>query len=519
VARSGDRATTGNGEAAPAEYCDLHFAIRDTGIGIPPEKQQSIFAAFTQADSSTTRRYGGTGLGLTISARLVELMGGRIGVESEVGQGSTFHFTARFGVHHGPPAGRDPEDQARLRGLRVLVVDDNATNRTILERTLDHWGMVPVLADGGAAALGAVEQAGRRGEPFTMILLDAHMPLMDGFCLAERLLGRSDLAGAKLMMLTSGGQPGDAIRCRALGLTGYLTKPVKQADLWRALLRALDAPVVSEPSRRASAVQPVARRLRILVAEDNPMNQALATRLLAKQGHAVIVACNGREAVAAVERGSFDLVLMDVQMPEMDGLDAAAVIRKAEECTGGHVPIIAMTAYAMTGDRERCLAAGMDAYVAKPIRAEELFAVIGQLTVAPAALPAEANGACQEPVLNRAEALDRVGGDEDLFRELAAVFLDQSPRWLSAIRQALDGQDAAQLRAAAHPLKGSLGTFAAQTAVAAALRLETMGRKGDLTGGREALADLEREMARLEPELTEIARGHRPDGQPAGLQT
>jgi CheY-like chemotaxis protein len=313
-------------------------------------------------------------------------------------------------------------------------------------------------------------------------------------------------------MLTSGGQPGDAVRCRALGLTGYLTKPVKQADLWRALLRALDAPAVNEPGRRVPALQPAAQRLRILVAEDNPMNQALATRLLTKQGHAVIVACNGREALAALERASFDLVLMDVQMPEMDGLDAAAAIRKAEEGTGAHVPIIAMTAYAMTGDRERCLAAGMDAYIAKPIRADELFTAIGQLTMTPAAASVEANGPCREPVLNRAEALDRVGGDEDLFRELAAVFLDQSPRWLSAIRKALDGQDAAQLKAAAHPLKGSLGTFAAPRAVAAALRLETMGRQGDLTGGREALADLERELARLEPELAEIARG----GQTAG---
>jgi CheY-like chemotaxis protein len=214
-----------------------------------------------------------------------------------------------------------------------------------------------------------------------------------------------------------------------------------------------------------------------------------------------------------------DLIIMDVHMPEMDGLEATAAIREMETGSGARIPIVAMTAHAMKGDRERCLAAGMDAYVSKPIRAEELFAVIGQLTVAPAAAPAEADGACQELVLNRAEALDRVGGDEDLFRELATVFLDQSPRWLSAIRQALDGQDAAQLKAAAHPLKGSLGTFAAPRAVAAAQRLETLGRHGDLTGGREALADLEREMARLEPALLEIARGCRPNGQTASLPT
>jgi CheY-like chemotaxis protein/HPt (histidine-containing phosphotransfer) domain-containing protein len=474
----------------------LHFTVRDTGIGIPPEKRASIFAPFTQADGSTTRKYGGTGLGLTISARLVEMMGGHIRVESEVGKGSTISFTARFGVHHAPPAGRSPADQERLRGTRVLVVDDNATNRHILERALAQWGLEPTLAAGGSAALTALDRARTAGRPFALVLIDAMMPEMDGFTLAERVRGRPDTAGLKLVVLTSGGHPGDAARCQALGVAGYLTKPVKQADLWRALLRALDVPAAAAAAiRPAAPVAAADRPLRILLAEDNPMNQTLAVRLLEKRGHTVVVANNGKEALAALERQSYDLVLMDVQMPEMDGLEAATAIRRKEAAAGGHVPIIAMTAFAMKGDRELCLQAGMDAYVSKPMRAADLFAAIASLAPRPA------------DVLNWDEALAHVGGDRDLLRDLAATFLDQAPRWTGAIRAALDGQDADRLKAAAHPLKGSLGTFAAKGAFAAAQRLETLGRQRNLSGGREALDELEREMARLTPALTDLARG------------
>jgi signal transduction histidine kinase/DNA-binding response OmpR family regulator len=484
----------------------LEFDVRDTGIGIPPEKQKSIFAAFTQADSSTTRKYGGTGLGLTISARLVTLMGGRLRVDSEVGRGSTFHFTAAFGVHDEPTPSRRPEDVASVRGLRVLIVDDNATNRRILERTVAHWDMTPIVTDGAPAAIAALDDA---TEPFDVLLLDAHMPGTDGFTLAERVLARPEAAGTRIIMLTSGGQPGDAARCRRLGVAGYLTKPVKQADLWRALVRAL----AEEPGKRATwraaeegsagaSPSPSTKPLRVLVAEDNPMNQQLAVRLLGKHGHAVTIAGNGREALDALEHESFDLVFMDVQMPEMDGLTAAAEIRRREAGTGRHVPIIAMTAHAMKGDREVCLAAGMDGYVPKPIRADELLAAIHGLAP-PATIPVTPDS---DGAVDLAEALDRVGGDRDLLREVAATFLGQYPAWLAAIRSAVDRRDGVALRDAAHPLRGSLGLFGAKAAVEAASRLETIGRAGKLDDGQGALAELERVMTRVVPALQALGQ-------------
>jgi signal transduction histidine kinase/CheY-like chemotaxis protein len=492
----------GAGVLGPSEVC-LHFSVRDTGIGIPPEKQGAIFAAFTQADSSTTRRYGGTGLGLTISARLVALMGGRIWVESEAGRGSTFHFTATFGI--GPPeAARRPEEALRLRGLRVLIVDDNATNRRILERTLANWEMVPVLADGAAAATVEVDCA--IGRPFAFALLDAHMPGVDGFTLAEQIMARPDAAGTRVVMLTSGGQPGDAARCKQLGVAGYLTKPVKQADLWRTLVRALgEGEAPAEPKKQPARPEPrpPSHPLRVLLAEDNPMNQQLTVRLLGKQGHAVSVAETGREALDLLDREAFDLVLMDVQMPDLDGLSAAAEIRRRETTTGRHVPIIAMTARAMKGDREACLAAGMDGYLSKPIRANELLAAICGL----AARPALADDGGDSPV-DLTEALARVGGDRVLLRDIATTFLEQCPKWLATIRSAVDCGDADALRAAAHPLKGSLGLFGAKAAVDAAGRLESLGRAGKLDDGRSVLADLDRALARVVPALE--ALGHDP---------
>jgi len=360
----------------------LHFAIRDTGIGIAAEKQKLVFEAFTQADGSTTRHYGGTGLGLSIASRLVEMMQGRIWVESEVGKGSTFHFTARFGEAKDTWTPLLAAEPAQLEDLSVLVVDDNATNRRILEEMLTSWRMKPALADSAQAALLALERAWESGKPFRLVLTDAHMPEADGFTLAERIKQHPYLAGATIMMLTSGGQRGDAARCRELGVAAYLTKPVGQSELLDAILRVLGAgPQQMElPSLvTRHSLREERQGLRILLAEDNTVNQRLATRLLEKRGHTVVVAGTGREAMGALERETFDLALMDVQMPDMDGFETTSAIRAKEKVTGKHLLIVAMTAHAMVGDRERCLAAGMDGYVSKPIKAQDLFDAIKAL--------------------------------------------------------------------------------------------------------------------------------------------
>jgi PAS domain S-box-containing protein len=358
------------------EVC-LHCAVSDTGIGIPAEQQQAIFRAFEQADNSTTRKYGGSGLGLTISRRLVEMMGGRIWVESELGRGSTFHFTIRCGLSTQPLACTwvPPAD---LRGLPVLVVDDSATNRRILNEMLLHWEMRPTTVNGGEAALGCMMHTAAAGTPFPLVLSDAHMPGIDGFELAERIKRTPQLAGATIMMLSPDDLAEAAARCRELGVAAFVTKPIRQSELIDAILLALGCVPRGESCAavHVESTEPPSRRLHVLLAEDNAVSQRLAARLLEKRGHTVTVANNGREAVAILEKEEFDLVLMDVQMPEMDGFEATAAIREREEATGRHIPIIAMTALAMKGDDKRCLQAGMDGYVAKPIQARSLFALI-----------------------------------------------------------------------------------------------------------------------------------------------
>jgi CheY-like chemotaxis protein len=366
-------------EWARQEELGLHILVSDTGIGIPPDKQQTIFAVFSQADTSTTRRYGGTGLGLTISRQLVEMMGGQIWVESTLGVGSTFHFTVRLGQGQ-PSTALTFLEPSRLHGVRVLVVDDNATNRRILHDQLSAWQMRPALAHSAQEALSLLYQAAAQGQPFPLILTDAHMPEMDGFTLVERIQQDPQLRGATILMLTSAQQKADMVRCRQLGIAVYLIKPVKPAELQQALLRALGQKRQTQ-GKPASAVQVQQhqRPLRILLAEDNAVNQKLAVRLLQKWGHDVVVVVNGKAALAQVEQEAFDVVLMDVQMPEMDGLEATAAIRAREHSTETHLLIIAMTAHAMKGDKERCLAAGMDDYVAKPLKSEELRAALARV--------------------------------------------------------------------------------------------------------------------------------------------
>jgi len=361
------------------ERIRLHFQVQDTGIGIPPEKIKLVFDPFTQADSSTTRLYGGTGLGLAITSQLVELMGGRIWVESEPGQGSTFHFLLTLGLQVKEEKDPVPLRYEDLIDLPVLVVDDNATNRRILRDMLSHWGLKPALAESGDRALTLLREAQAAGRSFPLIITDANMPGMDGFDLAAEIKKIPGYEKAMIMMLSSAGFRGDSARCRELGFSAYLTKPVKQSLLLEAVQLALgthseksvDVDLITRHSLSEAGA-----RFKILLAEDNVINQKLAVRILENRGHRVVVAGNGEEALEAIEKNIFDVVLMDIQMPKMDGYQATKEIRRRELETGDHLPIVAMTAHAMSGDREKCLEAGMDDYVSKPLKPLDLLKTI-----------------------------------------------------------------------------------------------------------------------------------------------
>jgi CheY-like chemotaxis protein len=451
-------------------------------------------------------------LGLSISAALVKLMGGAMWVESKVRQGSKFHFTVVLEIGKSEP---EPftKEVYQLVDLPILVVDDNASNRRILRDILTNWHMKPTLASSGAEALGALARDDSKNS-FALVLLDVHMPDMDGFAVAEQIRNSYKQQGIKVILLTSASRPSDVARCRELGISDYLSKPIKQSELFDAIVTTMaEHGRNRERYESASAfIQASERSLRVLLAEDNPVNQTLAVRILEKLGHKVQVVNTGREALARSQAEEFDLILMDVQMPEMDGLEATTAIRAAESGTGKHVPIVAMTAHAMKGDREKCLSAGMDGYLSKPIRISELKQAMSEVK--------KAQNMCQSSEENSFQAigqfellLDSVMGDRALLTEMAQLWLADSAKQETHIRNGLDSGDAIMVQRAAHALKGSVGTFQASAAQDAANQLEISAKDADLVGARKAFERLLTQIDLVRQDLRQLARAPAADRQ------
>ena len=492
----------------------LHISISDTGIGIAKEKQGLIFEAFSQADGSTTRRFGGTGLGLTISRQLVELMGGKIWLESEVGRGSTFHFTCAF--EKGSEIASGEEDAGLIpTGLHVLIVDNNPTNHAILSEMLTNWRMAPSVASTGAAAFLALDQARAAGRPFSIVLLDAKMPADEGFKILERIHRNRGMADAVIMMVPLERQNTEIERCRELGANQIVSKPVSQSDLLDAILFVLGVNGVEEnlaaPPRLPVGIS--GRPLNVLLAEDNIVNQKLAVRLLEKAGHRVTLAGSGREALTLWENQAppgFDVVLMDIQMPEMDGMEATAAVREREKHSGKHTLILAMTAHAMRGDKERCLAAGMDGYVSKPIHPAALFAEIERCLEGreeAGKMMEQSALTDNETQLDHASLLERVEGDQELLVEMVRLFREDAPNLLAAINAALQRGDMASLEHSAHSFKGAASNLSAKAVAEAAAQLEKHAKNRDGAAAKAGFARLESALKSLIPALAELCEG------------
>ena len=481
------------------EQIDLRFSVRDTGIGMDAEQQRRVFRAFEQADGTMTRRYGGTGLGLTISSRLVEMMGGTITVESEPGKGSTFLFTLRLGIAPGSAAATAPVFKG-LPSLKMLVVDDNATNLAILSENLGHWGIRATAVSSGMAALIELQRAAASGHPYTVALVDAMMPQMDGFQLSREIRKHHALARTTILMLSSSDIAKNAARCREEGIDLVLTKPVKQSELFRAILSAVSgsslefAPVTASSSGELSALN-----MSILLVEDQVVNRKVAIHKLRSWSCRTDTAENGQQALDALAHGSYDAVLMDLQMPGMDGLAATAEIRR-REAGGRRTPIIAMTAHAMQGDRERCLTGGMDDYVTKPINSRELHAALSKF--APRMVPTPSDPASPAGLVFDAARFDEsCSGDSELAAQLVTDFLDHAPRAIQDLSRAAAEGDAAQLERLAHTLRGVAQTMGGEALGAICAEIEARANEGDLSRTESLVREAEERLAEFRKAL------------------
>lgn len=496
-------------ESVTDEQAVLRFSVSDTGIGIPKEKLATIFDAFEQADTSTTRQFGGTGLGLAISATMVELMGGRLQVESEADRGSRFYFTLRLDV--APEA--EPLDQAArdalLAGTSVLVVDDNTTNRRILAEVLDNWGLHVTIATSGQEAIAQFRSLQSSDNKVQLVLADVHMPGMDGYEMCRQIRDLEDADGPEMLVLTSGGRPGDAARCESLKIAAQLIKPIKQSELLEAILRAMGHRRSAADPEREIASRPTDETppLDILLVEDGIANQKLALGLLERWGHTVTVANDGREALQSVESGTFDVILMDLQMPGMDGLEATVAIRERERETGAHIPIIAMTAHALKGDRERCLSSGMDGYLSKPVRKQELYEALSPFfaytdTSGTEAAPAVKESASTE--VNWDLALEAVEGNREILQEVARAFLEEYPVVLARLEEAAAEGDGAAVCREAHTIHGAMRIFSVPAVATITTTLEEMGQREELAGAETLLGELRAAMQQVTASLTQF---------------
>jgi two-component system, sensor histidine kinase and response regulator len=498
-------------ESVDDRQARLHMAVTDTGMGIPPDKQQLIFDAFAQIDASSTRKFGGTGLGLSISSRLVELMGGHLGLESAIGKGSTFYFTACFDLHTPIESEMTIRSLVRIKSLPVLVVDDNAVNLRVFAEILSYWGMVPTTVNNGQAALDALQRMAATGGSFPLVLLDAMMPGMDGFTVAELIREDPHFDPITIMMLSSADRSDDFERCRKLGINLYVRKPVKHSEFWNAIQTALGRSNAKASQNFQAALSKPTRKLSILLAEDNPVNQHMALVLLEERGHLVQMANNGQEVLNLLEKATFDLILMDVQMPVMDGLQATQAIRKQEQATQRHIRIIAMTAHALKGDRERCLAAGMDGYIAKPVRENELLAMVEHRTMTEPE-QVERNHALPppetKPTLDWQAALERVQGKHKLLRKMMALYQEQASKLLVDMREAITRQDAKLLERSAHTLKSSANSIGAFALAEISQQLETAGHEATFGEIEAQYNKLSHAIAQLEPAIMDFLRGY-----------